>query len=124
MSEPDPAWAWDGVMANQNDTHFFWVTPMVYNWRLLTVPKRDQSCYDRWWCYEGRSAASLATAVLAAMTWDGDGNPLGWSKNGQTQEWRDLPDALAEVALVTLPLNQIQEFHNLVNQAVDIVLPG
>lgn len=105
--KPDPAWAWDGVVANQSETEFFWVIPMAYNWRIITVPKSDQSYYGRFWCYVGRGQIPFVNAVAAAMVWDGVGEPIGWNKNGQTGEFRE--DTITECLEVVIGLTAEQQ---------------
>lgn len=117
--EPDPDWAWEGgVMVGQSHEEFFWIKPQIFNWRLMTVPKNAQMVYTRWWCYQGRDLATLTIAVYAGVIWDGEGDPLGWSKNGQTQEWRQREDALREfVDIAEMVPEKLQRFHDLVDQA-------
>jgi hypothetical protein len=67
------------------DTHHIEVVPMLVNWRIHTVPidGGPLAWSDRYWCYEGRGAASFVAAVLAADLWDGrqDTEPVGWKKS-------------------------------------------
>lgn len=76
----------------QTATHFIEVLPMLANFRLHTVRKDDgpQAWSERFWCYSGRDEATYVATVMAAYAWDGadDTEPVGWSKNGQTGEWR------------------------------------
>lgn len=67
------------------------VCPLMVNIRVVTTPVDADYSYERFWCYVGRGHQSFMAAVLAATMWDGqDGTePLGWNKNGQTQEFRD-----------------------------------
>ena len=50
------------------------VGPMVFTWALYVG--LSMSSYDRRYCYEG-----FSSAVIAARTWDGSGDPPGsWIK--------------------------------------------
>lgn len=96
--EPDPGWLWpNGVMVNQTEDEFVWVVRQVVNWRTITVPKRDQSMYRRFWCYEGTGPNTAYVAIYAGMIWDGEGDPLAWSKNGQTGVFRAREDAFIDL---------------------------
>lgn len=81
-----------GFRVAETDTHWIDVVPQIFNWRLQTVRKSDGEFgwAERFWCYEGKGLNTLQRAVAAARVWDGADNtePQGWSKNGQTQEWR------------------------------------
>lgn len=79
-----------GWRVKSTDTHHLDVMVMAFNYRLVTTCRTMPMVYDRYWCYAGRSPAVLLAAVAAAFAWDGsdDTEPEGWSKNGQTQEWR------------------------------------
>lgn len=83
-----------GLRVKETETHFIDVIPMLVNWRLHTIRKDGGplAWSDRFWCYAGRGQVSLHRAVAAALAWDGsdETEPEGWSKNGQTGEWREL----------------------------------
>lgn len=61
------------------------VISMAYNWRVHTirVDGHPLEWSVRFWCYQGRGAASFTAAVLAAQAWDGadDTEPVGWIKS-------------------------------------------
>lgn len=78
------------IKKNDAGTHYIDVLTMAFNYRIVLTPIEDPSVYDEFWCFAGKSYADLLRTVLAAMTWDGstDTEPVGWNKNGQTQEWR------------------------------------
>jgi hypothetical protein len=81
-----------GVFIKTTPTYRIYVTRKMFNWRLHTV-RRDGGPLDgsdRFWCYEGTGAQSFIAAVAAARAWDGADHtePPGWTKNGQTGEWR------------------------------------
>lgn len=125
--KPDPEWLWpNGVMVNQTEDEFIWVVRQIINWRVMTVPKADQSMYKRWWCYEGIGYATLAIAVYAAMVWDGKSDPLAWSKNGQTGVWRDREDALLDLKEIqTMDPVTMTRFHGFIDEGLGqgIILP-
>lgn len=79
-----------GWRVKSTDRYHLDVMVMAFNYRLVTTDRRMPQVYDRYWCYAGKSPAVLLRAVAAAFAWDGsdDTEPEGWSKNGQTQEWR------------------------------------
>jgi hypothetical protein len=79
-----------GWRIKETATHFIDVLIQIYNYRISRTPKARPLTYDRFYCYAGKDRATLLLAVLAANAWDGadDTDPLGWSKNGQTGEWR------------------------------------
>lgn len=70
------------------------VMRMMYNWRLVLAeiePGRDvhEGGYIHGWCYFGFETpehpgrnmdTALATAVAAALVWDGVGEPVGYDK--------------------------------------------
>lgn len=76
----------------ETSTHYIEVIPRLANWRLHTVRKDEGplAWSERYWCYVGRDERTYVTAVLAAYAWDGANGtePVGWNKNGQSQEWR------------------------------------
>jgi hypothetical protein len=80
-----------GFRVKETDTCHVDVLRMIYNWRIARTPKDRPWSYDRHWCYAGTTWETLIRAVRAAAEWDGaDGtDPEGWSKNGQTGEWRE-----------------------------------
>jgi hypothetical protein len=80
-----------GFRVKETATHQVDVLRMIFNWRIARTPKDRPWAYDRHWCYAGTSWVTLVMAVQAAAEWDGaDGTePEGWSKNGQTGEWRE-----------------------------------
>lgn len=80
-----------GFRVKETNTHWVDVIRQIYNWRITRTPKDCPESYDRHWCYAGTTWVTLIRAVQAAAEWDGaDGtDPEGWSKNGQTGEWRE-----------------------------------
>lgn len=61
-----------------------WVYAMAYgNGRLCWGREEDRSGYAKFWCYK-----SVEAAFQAADEWEGQNDPEGWKKNGQTQEYR------------------------------------
>lgn len=79
-----------GWRVKSTDRHHLDVMVMAFNYRLVTTNRQTPQVYDRFWCYAGKSPAVLFAAVAAAFAWDGsdETEPAGWSKNGQTGEWR------------------------------------
>lgn len=78
------------IKTNTAGTHYIDILVQTFNYRVCTTPVGCPMVYDRYWCFAGRTQTDLLRTVLAAMAWDGaDGTePIGWNKNGQTQEWR------------------------------------
>lgn len=66
-----------GWWVKETQTHYVEVHRMLYNDRIMTVPKAEPWCVDRYWCYEPGGPA-----LHAAMLWDGadDTEPVGWKK--------------------------------------------
>lgn len=58
-------------------TAYIEVAPMLFNDRIMVVPKAAPRTYGRYWCYPKGGAA-----LLAALAWDGsdDTEPVGWIK--------------------------------------------
>lgn len=57
---------------------FIEVVPMLFNDRIIVVPKEAPLTYGRFWCYQKGGAA-----IFAALAWDGsdDTEPVGWIKS-------------------------------------------
>lgn len=74
-----------GVRVKSTPTHHIDVIPMLYNWRIATVPRENNPYgnYERFWCYQGKDQTTFAIAVLAAFAWDGRDHtePFGWLKS-------------------------------------------
>ncbi|HEX5119806.1 MAG TPA: hypothetical protein VFW65_31865 [Pseudonocardiaceae bacterium] len=70
--------------------YYIGVRPMLVNWRLVLSQVEREWWPEGEWCYAGRDRAAFVTAALAGLAWDGDPStePLGWSKNVRTGEWR------------------------------------
>lgn len=62
----------------ETETAFIEVVPMLFNDRIIIVPKSAPHTYDRFWCYQKGGAA-----ILAALAWGGadDTEPVGWIKS-------------------------------------------
>lgn len=61
-----------------------WVYAMTFgNGRLCYGHSEDRYGYESGWCYR-----SVEAAFEAADNWDGQGEPEGWKKSLQTQEYR------------------------------------
>lgn len=71
-----------GYRIKETATHYIDVMPMLYNWRITTVPIACPMTYDRGWCYQGTGIGGFVPAVLAAIAWDGsdDTEPPGYFK--------------------------------------------
>lgn len=80
-----------GFRIKETPTHYIDVVPMIYNWRVIRVPKACPLTVDGAWCYYGTQINSLLRAVAAAVAWDGTGNPAGWDKNATTGEYAQRP---------------------------------
>lgn len=80
-----------GWRIKRTDWHYVDVLRMVFSFRIVTTPVNFPAVYDRHWCYDGTDAAALIRAVVAAAMWDGADHtePGGWTKNGQTKEYRE-----------------------------------
>ena len=63
--------------AGETASAYIEVVPMLFNDRIIVVPKSAPYTYDRYWCYQKGGAA-----ILAALAWDGadDTEPVGWIK--------------------------------------------
>jgi hypothetical protein len=85
---PEPIAVDGGWRVAETDTHYIDVLVMLFNHRVVTTPKRFPEVYDEYWCYTGSDRGLLA-AMTAIRLWaeTGDAEPIGWTKNGQTQEW-------------------------------------
>lgn len=61
----------------ETEDSFIEVMPMLFNDRLVVVPKVSPRTYGRFWCYP-----KGGSALLAALAWDGgdDTEPVGWIK--------------------------------------------
>jgi hypothetical protein len=65
------------------DGRRIYVKRMLFGTRLM-IGDPNESVYDAYWCYyEGQHHLK---AISAAVHWDGQGDPEGWNKNGQTGE--------------------------------------
>lgn len=75
-----------GYRIKETGTHFIEVMRMIYNWRVVTVPKRNENLIDRAWCYQGTGLDGFLPAALAAIAWDGsdDTEPPGYFKRAGT----------------------------------------
>lgn len=62
----------------ETETAYIEVAPMMFNDRVMVVPKDSPFTYGRYWCYQKGGAA-----ILAALAWDGadDTEPVGWIKS-------------------------------------------
>lgn len=71
-----------GWRVKETPTHWIDVIPMIFNWRVVTVPKAFPLLVDRGWCYQGTGPAAFTAAVLAALAWDGsdESEPAGYFK--------------------------------------------
>jgi hypothetical protein len=71
-----------GYRVKETDTHYIEVMQKFFNWRIVTTSKACPLIIDRGWCYRGTDSVALASAVLAAMAWDGsdDTEPPGYFK--------------------------------------------
>jgi hypothetical protein len=70
-----------GWRVKETATHYVDLVPMIYNTRIVTIPKDNQTGYDRGWCYPRFDAA-----MLAAIAWDPEVSerPVGWIKEAHT----------------------------------------
>lgn len=61
--------------------------PMMFgNVRLMiTLPELDGVCWDDAWCFQ---AESVSEAWIALLTWDGEGEPVGWNKHPMSGRFR------------------------------------
>jgi hypothetical protein len=81
----EPLWIEDriyGYRIKSTLTHHIDLCRMIFNWRIITVPKNDPWFVDRGWCYQGTGLAGFLPAALAAIAWDGanDTEPPGYFK--------------------------------------------
>lgn len=71
---------------------------IVEAWRYLfnsrvtvTEPQKDGISYEDAWCY-----ATVAQAIEATLTWDGQGEPTGWIKHPTSGRFRPDGDPARE----------------------------
>jgi hypothetical protein len=66
----------------ETETHYIEILGMLFNFRIVTTPKRSPSIWDRGWCYQGNGVSSWLTVCLAATVWDGSAGtePAGYFK--------------------------------------------
>lgn len=79
-----------GYRVAENETHYFDVMRMMFNWRVCLTPKACPQVVDLGFCYKGTDLLALLTAIAAAKLWchEGTAEPPGWNKNVRTGEWR------------------------------------
>ncbi len=61
--------------ADLGDGRYIHVVPMTFGKARLNVGHQDHF-YDDGWCY-----ASPIAALMAAVAWDGEGEPDGWHRH-------------------------------------------
>lgn len=66
------------------------LTRMLFNWRVSIGPAGVWYVDDAW-CFP-----SIEAAVAAFNDWDGEGEPIGWSKHPNTGRWRPDGDPARE----------------------------
>ena len=76
-----------GFRVGETPTHWIEVHEMLFNFRLVRIPKAHPLTIDGGWCYYGTRAVSLLRAISAAVAWDGVGRPAGWDKDAFTGEY-------------------------------------
>lgn len=93
MSAPTLVPVDGGFRVAETETHYIHALHMLFNWRLVEVSKANPFTYGRFWCYVGNDPAALLAVCAAVRVWieTGAPEPPGWSKNGQTGEWREPP---------------------------------
>lgn len=84
-AEITPLWIGDRIYAyriKETGTHYIDVMQMIFNWRVVAVPKDNPMVIDRSWCYQGTGLEGFLPAALAAIAWDGsdDTEPPGYFK--------------------------------------------
>lgn len=73
-SDVSPLWVGDriyGYRIKETETHYIDVIQMIFNWRVIAVPKSMPQVIDRGWCYQGTGLDGFLPAALAAIAWDG-----------------------------------------------------
>jgi hypothetical protein len=85
------------------DGRSIWVIPTFFGARVCIAKAPVCMWFDDLWCYNGstfRDDVSVddwrRIAVLAALAWDGDGEPAGWTKHPATGRYRTKGDPLRE----------------------------
>lgn len=66
-----------GWRIKETPAHFIEVYSMLFNDRVVEVPKSNPMVVDRYWCYDKGGAA-----IHAALLWDPttEAEPVGWKK--------------------------------------------
>jgi hypothetical protein len=52
----------------ETETHYIEILGMLFNFRIVTTPKRSPSIWDRGWCYQGNGVSSWLTVCLAGVS--------------------------------------------------------
>lgn len=73
-------WELDGYRKELPDGRYIAILVMLFNARIVVV---NGQFIERGWCY-----ANVEKAKKYFALWDGTGEPDGWHKNIQTQEYR------------------------------------
>lgn len=79
------------VIHHLPDGRWVWIFRMVYTYRLAVSGAGNWETVDDAWCYETREQA-----CMAALAWDGTGEPAGWIKHPGSGRWRPNGDASRE----------------------------
>jgi len=81
---PEPCKEWSLCCRKLPDGRVIHLVPMLFNVRLTIATPIDNEigCYTDGWCY---ARGEVGLAILAALTWDGIGDPEGpWIKQVST----------------------------------------
>jgi hypothetical protein len=79
-----------GILAAEDSESYYIIRPMIFNYRLVKVPRSDISYCTAGFCYFGRGEVTLLRATAAAKLWavEGGDEPRHWNKNVETGEVR------------------------------------
>lgn len=79
-----------GDLAAEDDDWWYVVRPMIFNWRLVKVPKDSPYECTPGFCYFGRGEVTRQRATAAAILWaeEKTPEPYDWDKNVATGEIR------------------------------------
>lgn len=85
---PAPVPIEEGVRCAEDETYFYELWKMLFNWRLIVRPKKDPWSWDYGWCYDGQLEAAASLHVWNPEIQD---EPIGWKKRATRDVIRRAP---------------------------------